>query len=238
MGFWNFGKKSDREIELANEVNELKEMLRDRERIMDSVDELLRSKEKQINELLLSNRKKSSKYEEYLETMQSKSWFAESMTVTRDNTAIVSTYNGIKGNRSKVIDIICPAGQTITMCGLIQSNIDVKEFIKNSMLYQYPHFFGIIIKDKSGNELGDDIMVDILKYYTSGMVYMITTEMYKDLSLKEGSRYKRKGERYYFKKGIELYGMEILRLTVERPDIDIASANTELIMKCDFLNYR
>lgn len=182
----------------------------------------------------MKNKDRKSEYKLWIDSMKEDGWECEGTTLTQDNTHICEVYNiDSKMYAQRILSITCPAGQIMSICGLNQSDISAKEFIENPMLYSVPHMFSM----KCGN-MGDDVNVDILKLYSSGAIYMITTEYYKDLCLYEGSRCKRKGERYFFDREIVLYGMEMLQLRVRRSDVNISSGDISFNLKCDIFTKR
>lgn len=177
---------------------------------------------------------KKSRYELWLNSMKEKGWKCENLTLTQDN-HYLSEVHGVDSKIpiQRILSITCPAGHVMSICGLKQSGINVREFKENPMLYSVPHMFSM-----ECGEMGDDVNIDILKLKPSGEIYMITTEYYKDISLWEGGRCKRKGERYFFNRGIVLYGMERLEFRARRPDVNVLSGDISFNLKCDIFTKR
>lgn len=144
---------------------------------------------------------------------------------------MVTAYYLNKQFTGQVITIRCPSDGIITICGIAGSGVDPKDFKNNPMLYEVPHEFSILCLDEKGKEPAPETQVRIQKVNINSMYTDIDTVYYGDLSIKDGSRFKRKEERYYFKYSITLRGGEILKLNLICPNVNISM--TELLMKCD-----
>lgn len=174
-------------------------------------------------------------YEEYLEERNKNGWSVEPKTLTHSvhHGFNVETFKVEKGRMSRILGIECPERHMIVICGVEHSRVDPKEFAKAPHLYTIPHEFSILCYDKDNNELPPETIILPEKVKPSTQIVPLEPVLYGDLSLNIGERFKRKEERYYFQKGIELYGGDWLFLNVVKSSMNIE--RVEFYMKCDFL---
>ena len=178
-------------------------------------------------------KKDAASYEEYLHEMRPE-WYAEPKTLTHlvHHGFNVETYKVEKGNTGRILGIECPERHIITICGVEQSCVYPGDFAKAPHLYTIPHEFSILCFDADNNELPFDAIIRPKKIEPSVSVVPFEPVLYGDLSLKIGERFKRKEERYYFPKGIILYGGEWLFLNVVKSGVTVD--RVEFFMRCDF----
>lgn len=177
--------------------------------------------------------KHHSRYIDTIQDFKDEGYYSEPITLTSLNTYLVTTFSVQKGTFGKTLELICPAGRIITICGSENSSVVPGDFARAPHLFSIPHQFSIRCFNKDNVELSPLTSIRIERETPSSEIYRIDDVLYGDLSLTYGERFKRKEERYYFSRGIVLYGGEYLCLTPVQPDIDIV--RTELFMKCDFL---
>ncbi len=176
------------------------------------------------------------RYADTIQDLKSEGFYTEPITVTRLNTNLVTTSSVQKGITGRALDIRCPAGRVMTICGFENSGVDPGDFAKAPHLYSIPHQFSIRCFSKDNVELSPYTAIRITKELPSMEIYRIDEVLYGDLSLTFLERFKRKEERYYFLNTVILFGEQCLRLLPVDPDIDIA--RTELFMKCDLSTMR
>lgn len=172
-------------------------------------------------------------YINIIQDLRKKGYFVEPVTVTSLNTVLVTTYPVQKGTVGTALELRCPAGRIITICGFEDSGVVPGDFARAPHLYSTPHQFSIRCFSKDDAELSPRTPIRVEREKPSMTVNRIDEVLYGDLSLTYGERFKRKEERYYFSNTVELYSEQRLRLLPVNPDIDIA--RTELFMKFDLL---
>lgn len=172
-----------------------------------------------------------SNYNDRIQAIQNEGYIKEPITVTSKIFPLVTTFSVQKETVNMVLELRCPAGRIMTVCGFNDSGVDPRDFARAPHLYSIPHQFSIRCFGKDNVELSPFTKIYIYKAKPDMSETKIDEMPYGDLSLAYGERFKRKEERYYFSDTIILYGEEILRLLPVSPDIDIT--RTELFMKCD-----
>lgn len=171
-------------------------------------------------------------YQAALDYYREQGWYVNPQTITHRDERVI-THPLQRGCTGSILDIVCPAGHILLICGVLHSGIKPGDIARAPHLYTIPHQFSILCYDKDNREPSQETVIRIKKIKPSEGVFSIDTALYGDIALKTGERFKRKEERYYFTQGIILYGTEYLSLIPIQPDIDIV--RTELFMKCDFL---
>lgn len=174
-------------------------------------------------------------YEELLEHIEGEEWIpitgAGLCQFTHFNANIVVTKPVKKNTYDNILEITCPLGELITICGFNECDVDEDEFFDSPNLYARPHFFAIRCTDDNHNELPATTIIGISKITRDNKIEKLYQEFYGDLSSTIGGKFKRKKERYYFAETIILQGGEKLLLDAYWPLIDIS--NIELLMMCD-----
>ena len=172
-----------------------------------------------------------TKYIDKIQEFKRNGFRSEPITVTSMNTFLVTTYPVQKGTFGIALELACPAGRIITMCGYENVSVDPWDFARSPHLYSTPHQFSIRCFSKDNVELSPLTPIRIEREKPSCEINRIDDVLYGDLSLTYGERFKRKEERYYFSDNVVLYRAQRLRLMLINPEIDIV--RTELFMKCD-----
>jgi hypothetical protein len=155
-------------------------------------------------------------YHKYVDYLERQEWTRETITITELLYRIVTINNLNAGNNGIVLDIRCPAGQTISIPGIKGlSNVDIEKILP----------FEIKLADSNGREIDPDTCIKILKHKLLKMDKEIGQVSYRDISMVDYSDspnlFKDYKDLYRFEKGIELKGEESLRLYIVDPDIDI-----------------
>lgn len=174
-------------------------------------------------------------YEEYLNGKRKENWDIYPMSLSHLNHhgLIVKTFKVEKGDTNRILGIECPEKHLIAICGVEHSRVDPGDFANAPHLYTIPHEFSILCYDKDNNELPPETIIRPEKVVPSVSVVPLSQILYGDMSLKKNGIFKQKQERYYFQKGIVLYGGEWLFLNVVQSGMNIE--RVEFFMRCDFL---
>lgn len=174
-------------------------------------------------------------YEDIIGEIEEKGWGLISSAglypITQFNTDIVVKYPVKKNTYEKFLEIICPPGILITICGFNQEDIDKEKFSGSPNLFSIPHFFSIKLTDDNENEILSTTIIGISKINIKGEMEKLYQEFYGDLSSTIGGKLKKKEERYYFAETIILQGGEKLIFHIYWPYTDVSKI--ELLMMAD-----
>ncbi len=155
--------------------------------------------------------------------------------ITINNIDIVSPKLVSADSSGVILELICPPGRIIAICGVEESNIDTENFYNTPNLYSVPHFFTLRCTDSNGIELSPTAIISMSKVARDDIknnwpdIYY--QEFYGDLSPIIDGKLKKKEERYYFAKTIILQSGEKLIFRVHNTNIDIS--NIDLLMLSD-----
>lgn len=170
-------------------------------------------------------------YEDIIDTIESNDWTRASSSglcpITHHDYETVFSKLVKKDFRESVLEIKCPEGKIITVCGFNHNDIDRERFLDSPNLYSRPHFVSLRCADYNNSEISPMTIINITKTNKNGKVELLYQEFYADLSPTNDGKLKKKGERYYFAETIILQKGEKLIFQVLGPDKDIS--------KIDFL---
>lgn len=174
-------------------------------------------------------------YGDIVDTIEDVGWSLISSAgvcpLTHLNKDIVHTKQVKRNTCDTVMEIICPPGKLIAICGFNQEDIDKEEFFNSPNLYTRPHCFALRLIDDNNNEIPCTTIIGISKVPRDGSIEKLYEEFYGDLSPIINERLKRKEDRYYFAETIILQNGDKLLFNVYWPYIDIAKI--ELLMMAD-----
>lgn len=174
-------------------------------------------------------------YEDMIGEIEEKGWNLISSAglypITHFNTDIVIKSTVKKNTYEKFLEIVCPPGYLIAICGFNQEDIDKEKFFDSPNLFSIPHFFSIKLTDDNENEILSTTIIGISKINIKGEMEKLYQEFYGDLSSTIGGKLKKKEERYYFAETIILQGGEKLIFHIYWPYTDVSKI--ELLMMAD-----
>ena len=174
-------------------------------------------------------------YDDIVGTIEENGWILVSSVglypITHFGTNIIHTKPCKRNSYEDILEIICPPGMLITICGFNQEDIDKEEFFNSPNLYTRPHFFTIRLTDDNNNEIPYTTIIGMSKITRNGNVEKLYEEFYGDLCPTIDGKLKRKEDRYYFAETIVLQNGEKLILHVYWPFTDITKI--ELLMMAD-----
>lgn len=170
-------------------------------------------------------------YEDIVDTIENNGWTRISPSglcpITHHDYQIVFSKSIKKDLRETVLEVKCPEGKIITVCGFNHDDIDRERFLASPNLYSRPHFVALRCADYTNSEISSTTIINITKTNKNGEVEQLYQEFYGDLSPINDGKLKKKGERYYFAETIILQKGEKLIFQALGPDKDIS--------KIDFL---
>ena len=174
-------------------------------------------------------------YEDIVDTIEENGWTIMSSAglhpITHFDTNIVHTKPCKRNSYEDVLEIICPPGMLITICGFNQEDIDTEEFFNSPNLYTRPHFFTLRLADDNNNDIPYTTIIGISKISRNGNVEKLYEEFYGDLCPAIDGKLKKKEDRYYLAETIILQSGEKLILHSYWPFTDITKI--ELLMMAD-----
>lgn len=170
-------------------------------------------------------------YEDIVDTIENNGWVRISTSglrpITHHDYQMIFSKSVKKDLRETVLEVKCPEGKIITVCGFNHDDIDRERFLGSPNLYSRPHFVALRCADYNNNEISSATIVSIAKTNKNDEIEQLYQEFYGDLSPINDGKLKKKGERYYFAETVILQKGEKLIFQVLGPDKDIS--------KIDFL---
>lgn len=174
-------------------------------------------------------------YGDIVDTIEEMGWSLVSSVgvcpLTHINTDIVHTKHVNRNTYDAVMEIICPPGKLITICGFNQEDIDKEEFFNSPNLCTRPHCFSLRFTDDDNSEISCTTIIGISKIARDGVIEKLYEEFYGDLSPIIDGRLKKKEDRYYFAETMILQNGDKLVFNAYWPNIDITKV--ELLMMTD-----
>lgn len=169
-------------------------------------------------------------YEDIVDTIENNGWTRASSSglcsITHHDYETVFSKLVKKDFRESVLEIKCPEGKIIAICGFNHDDIDRERFLSPNLCSR-PHFVTLRCTDCINSEISSTTIINITKTNENGEVELLYQEFYGDLSPINDGKLKKKSERYYFAETIILQKGEKLIFQVLGPDKDIS--------KIDFL---
>lgn len=165
-------------------------------------------------------------YEDIVDTIESNDWTRVSSSglcpITHHDHKFVFSKLVQKDFRESVVEVKCPEGRIIAVCGFNHGDIDRERFLDSPNLYSRPHFINLRCADYNNSEISPMTVISIIKAKNNGEVEQLYQELYGDLSPMSDGRLKKKGERYYLAETVVLQKGEKLIFQVLGPDRDIS----------------
>ncbi len=174
-------------------------------------------------------------YDDIIETIEENGWTRASSAglspITHFNNDIIHIKQVKRNTCESILEIICPPGNIITICGFNQEDIDKEDFFNSPNLYARPHFFSLRLTDDNNNEIPYTTIICMSLIARNGNIEKLYEEFYGDLCPTIDGKLKKKEDRYYFAETIVLQSGEKLVFYAYWPSIDIAKV--ELLMMAD-----
>ena len=211
------------------------------------IDDMKRKKDKDLEETTENVEKENNadyidpddldycEYDDIVEIIEDNEWTLMSSAglhpITHFDTNIVHTKQCKRNSYENILEIICPPGNIITICGFNQEDIDKEEFFNSPNLYTRPHFFTLRLTEDNNNDIPCTTIIGMSRIARDGNIEKLYEEFYGDLCPAIDGRLKKKEERYYFAETIILQSGEKLVFRAYWPSIDITKI--ELLMMAD-----
>jgi hypothetical protein len=174
-------------------------------------------------------------YGDIVDTIEENGWTRVSSTglspITHFDTDIIHTKQVKRNSYEDILEIICPPGKIITICGFNQEDIDKEDFFNSPNLYTIPHFFALTLADDNNNDIPYTTIIGMSRIARNGNIEKLYEEFYGDLCPAIDGKLKKKEDRYYFAETIILQSGEKLVFHAYWPLIDITKI--ALLMMAD-----
>lgn len=181
--------------------------------------------------------KQYNDYGEYVKEMEAEGWVREAITIGENNTTLVATFAVAAGGSARCIEITCPAGRIMSFMGAEQ--------VPSGADRQTAHFLILRLAGTDETEMQRLRKLNIQKIQPSGAVVPIDEVFYSHVALtRTGAAAdltrldKAENEIFRWRRGIVLYGNEILRISTLNNDIALAVANIRLSATADLWTKR
>jgi hypothetical protein len=174
-------------------------------------------------------------YGDIVDTIEDNGWTRISSVglspITHFDTNYIHTKPAKNNTYEIILEIICPPGNIITVCGFNQEDVDKEDFFNSPNLYTRPHFFSLRLTDDNNNDIPYTTIIGMSRITRNGDIEKLYEEFYGDLCPTIDGKLKKKEDRYYFAETIILQSDEKLVFRAYWPSIDIAKI--ELLMMAD-----
>lgn len=181
--------------------------------------------------------KQFNDYSEWIAYMQAEGWIRESITIGENNTTLVATFAVAAGGSARCVEITAPAGRIMSFMG--------SEQVPAGADRQTAHFLILRLAGTDETEMQRLRKLNIQKIQPSGAVIPVDEVFYSHVTLtRTGAATdlartdKADNEIFRWRRGIVLYGNEILRISTINNDIAIAVANIRLSATADLWTKR
>ena len=174
-------------------------------------------------------------YEDIVNTIEEHGWdlisSVGSYPITHFDSNIIHTIPCKRNSYENILELICPPGNIVAICGFNQEDIDKEEFFNSPNLYTRPHFFTLRLADDNNSEIPSTTIIGISRITRNGNIEKLYEEFYGDVSPTMDGTLKKKEERYYLAETIVLQSGEKLVFRAYWPFTDIMKI--ELLMMAD-----
>ena len=187
------------------------------------------------NDIFQRRQRNVPSYSEFVHYMESIGWAREQVTIDERNTRMVATHSIGRGSTGPVIDVICPAGCSITFMGINQIPIYLNMDTRSA--------YSVILRisDENDVEISGDTSLRIDKIRPSDYVLQLARGPYSFFNLTrqvgnetcEIRAYKTNSEWYRWRSGIQLMGDDLLRINIRDSPADIDRKNIKMSMEMD-----
>jgi hypothetical protein len=175
-------------------------------------------------------------YVAYCNLLESRGWVREQLTLDELNTNMTNTYNVAAGATAVAVQVVCPAGQKISIMGAQQ--------VMRGADARTAHALRMRLLDTADAELPLATKIRITKEKTSEAVVQLARCFYADVNLIKqlgaaaaNNYYKTDEEWYRFKQGVELNGQQYLRIYIINPPVSINAADVTFALDMDLWTF-
>lgn len=234
MKILGFGK-DDNEL-FGEKRKESENMVQRKDKDLDRKDEELENEEIDTDDNYIDpDDLEYCEYGDIVETIEDGGWAHISSAglspITHFNNDIIHIKSIKRNTYESILEIICPPGNIITICGFNQEDIDKEDFFNSPNLHVRPHFFTLRLADDNNSEIPCTTIIGMSRIARNGNIEKLYEEFYGDLCPTIDGKLKKKEDRYYFAETIILQSSEKLVFHAYWPFIDISKI--ELLMMAD-----
>lgn len=182
-------------------------------------------------------------YSEFVKEMENEGWHREQITIDNTNTNLAATVALAAGNTGNVITVTCPPGRVMSMMGTQQVPAGADRATAHSIWIRLASLT---------TEIHELTHINIQKQTPSTAVVPLIKDVYQSLSLVKkraeaappagltfgtANEYKGDDEIHRFRKGIILYGQEILQIQAVNTNAiatnTVSANNTQFALDLD-----
>ena len=171
--------------------------------------------------------KEYSDYSAFVKIMEGNGWYREQLSIDENNTVMVTTYNVAAATTSgRVIEVKCPAGRIITTKGVEQIPAGADRGSAHALILR------LAGTDDDETEINMRTKVNIQKITPSEDLTPIARDFYSMFTLtrQTGSnpQHKSDNEVYRWRRGVVLYGEELLKIFVLNPNLYVGTVTMQM----------
>lgn len=174
--------------------------------------------------------KEFADYSEFVKAMRAEGWHREQLSIDENNTQLITTFAVATGASTRAIELTCPAGRIITTMGTQQVPAGADRSTAHAVILR--------LAGTSEVEMNRRYKIKIEKIKPSEETTLLARDFYSMFSLTKqvvaaGDMDKADNEVYRWRRGIVLYGNEILRISPVATDIALTVANVRCQLDVD-----
>lgn len=169
--------------------------------------------------------KEYSDYSEFVRAMEAEHWHREQLSIDENTTSMVATFSVAAGTTARAIEVTCPAGRIITTKGVEQIPAGADRGSAHALVVR--------LAGTDETEMAARLKVKIEKIKPSEETTLLARDFYAMFTLTKqilaaGNLFKSDNEIYRWRRGIVLYGNEIMRVSPVNADIAVNSSYIRL----------
>jgi len=159
--------------------------------------------------------------------MEGNGWYREQLSIDENNTVMVTTYNvAAAATSGRVIDVKCPAGRIITPKGVEQIPAGADRGSAHALILR------LAGTDDDETEINMRTKVNIQKITPSEDLTPIARDFYSMFTLTrqtgDNPQHKSDNEVYRWRRGVVLYGEELLKIFVLNPNLYVGTVTMQM----------
>ncbi len=168
-------------------------------------------------------------YDKYTKAMEKRGYIRNQICLDETNKKLVTLLKLNKGCDGAFIDIRCPSGWIMSICGAMQIPKDVE--LKTA------HALRVILSDNNDNEIDLSTKIKIMVERVTEEMMTVGKILYSDLNVKNPIRtepeFKSNEECYRFKQGFKLKNEDHLVIYAIEPSVDINISKIKFALDLD-----
>lgn len=169
-------------------------------------------------------------YNQFVKSMEAEGWHREQLSIDENTTQLVATYSVAAAASTRAIEVTCPAGRIITTMGTQQVMAGADRATAHALILR--------LAGTAEVEMNKRLKVKIEKIKPSEETTLLARDFYSMFSLTKqivaaGDLDKSDNEIYRWRRGIVLYGNEIMRISPVSTNLALDSSYIRMQMDID-----